>query len=65
MENGEVVKAIVGLFLTTSGLSIAKKFIEQHDVKPLPEGAPTLEVLLKKTWIPSLLIKSANNYYYY
>ena len=46
MEDAETVKSIVGDYLVRSGLKIARKFVKDHDVKPLPKGAPTLEVLV-------------------
>ena len=33
MEDDKVVKSIVGNYLKTSGSSIAKEFMEEHDVK--------------------------------
>ena len=57
MEDAETVKSIVGDYLVRSGSKIARKFLKDHDVKPLPKGAPTLEVLVNH--IPNVLIRSA------
>ena len=53
MEDAETVKSIVGDYLVRSGSKIARKFVKDHDVKPLP----TLEVLVNH--IPNVLIQSA------
>ena len=60
MEDAEIVKSIVGNYLLLSGSSIAKEFMKKHNVKPLPKEAPSLKVLAKETFVPCVLVKSAN-----
>ena len=58
--DAEMVKSIVANYLISSGSSIAEEFIKEHNVKPLPKEVPSLEVLVKETYIPCMLVRSAN-----
>ena len=60
MEDAKTVKSIVGDYLVRSGSKIAKKFMKDHNVKPLRKGAPPLEVLVKENYIHNVLVQSAN-----